>query len=186
MLANNADNNVDTRAGSRPFHARFIAAPPRSVKGNLGACARAPMTRTSGAWAAEQGNAMKPIRAVSTVLVSGPRLLLVRRGHAPARGMYAFPGGRIENGETPEQAARRELFEETGLCAGKLTLLRMADVPPAEDMPAYRLHVFIGEHPGGAPRAGDDAEHAGWYDLAQIETLPVTKACLEIARSLLQ
>ena len=42
----------------------------------------------------------EPISAVSVALVRGDRILLVKRGRAPARGLYAFPGGRVEEGET--------------------------------------------------------------------------------------
>ena len=46
------------------------------------------------------------------------RLLLIRRGHDPHRGLWSLPGGRIEAGESPEQAVVREVREETGLtCA---------------------------------------------------------------------
>jgi mutator protein MutT len=43
------------------------------------------------------------------------RLLLIRRGHDPHRGLWSLPGGRIEAGESPEQAVVREVREETGL-----------------------------------------------------------------------
>ena len=45
----------------------------------------------------------------------GGRLLLIRRGHAPHAGSWSLPGGRVEAGETPEQAVEREVREETGL-----------------------------------------------------------------------
>ncbi|MCA9448942.1 MAG: NUDIX hydrolase [Candidatus Omnitrophica bacterium] len=59
--------------------------------------------------------------AVSVALTQGDRFLLVKRGRAPSLGEYAFPGGRVEAGETLEEAARRELLEETGYQARTLT-----------------------------------------------------------------
>src|SRR5262245_51278041 len=123
------------------------------------------------------------IPAVSVALVCGDRVLLVRRGRAPSLGLYAFPGGRIEPGETAEQAARRELFEETGLAAGGLALYREFIIG---EMPArFRLQVFTGTHEGGEPRAGDDADRAAWCSLEDMENLPVIKSVLEVARELL-
>ena len=46
------------------------------------------------------------------------RYLLVQRGNPPNKGMWSFPGGKIEAGEGTEDAARRELWEETGLGVG--------------------------------------------------------------------
>ncbi len=57
------------------------------------------------------------IPAVSAACVRDGRILLVLRGRAPAKDLYAFPGGRMEAGETPAAAMRRELMEETGLTA---------------------------------------------------------------------
>jgi 8-oxo-dGTP diphosphatase len=123
------------------------------------------------------------IPAVSVALVCGDRVMLVRRGRAPSLGLYAFPGGRVEPGETAEQAARRELFEETGLVAGRLTPHREFLI--GQEPVKFRLQVFAGTHEGGEPRAGDDADEASWRSLADMENLPVIESVLEVARELL-
>ena len=127
------------------------------------------------------------IPAVSVALVNGDRVLLVRRGRPPSLRLYAFPGGRMEAGESAEQAARRELFEETGLVAGKLALYRelLIGREPHTNPSVFRLQVFTGEHEGGEPRAGDDADEAGWYTLADMENLPVIQSVREVAQELL-
>ena len=56
-------------------------------------------------------------RAVSAIVRRGDRYLLVLRANPPAQNRYAFPGGRIDPGETAEEAVLRELEEETGIAA---------------------------------------------------------------------
>ena len=56
-----------------------------------------------------------PIAAVIAVLVRGDEILLVSRKNPPDVGLWGFPGGKMEFGESMEQAAVRELFEETGV-----------------------------------------------------------------------
>ena len=48
-------------------------------------------------------------------VVAGVKVLLVRRGKEPEKGMLTFPGGSLELGETMAECAARELMEETGL-----------------------------------------------------------------------
>lgn len=126
------------------------------------------------------------IPAVSVALMRGDRILLVRRGQAPSRGHYAFPGGRVEPGETEEQAARRELFEETGVDAASLTPLRayMIDAERDGHEITYRLQVFSGDDCGGEPRADSDADEAAFFTLAEMEVLPVTPSVMEVSREL--
>ncbi|WP_292224791.1 NUDIX domain-containing protein, partial [Mesorhizobium sp.] len=54
----------------------------------------------------------KIIPAVSVAVVRDGTVLLVKRGRAPSQGLYAYPGGKVEPGETLPQAAARELREE--------------------------------------------------------------------------
>jgi 8-oxo-dGTP diphosphatase len=134
---------------------------------------------------------MKPdnsnfIAAVSVALVENGRALLVRRGREPAKGMFAFPGGRVEAGETLDQAARRELFEETGLSAGELDTVEILEIPPHEPgKPGYKLHVFQSTPAGGELAPGDDADEAGWYDLEALSRLHITGTTFAVCRALL-
>jgi ADP-ribose pyrophosphatase YjhB (NUDIX family) len=125
------------------------------------------------------------ILAASVALRHGDRFLLVERGRAPARGQFAFPGGRLEAGESPEEAARRELFEETGLETGVLKLFEVMDLGGDEpDGTIFRLHVFTGAYVIGEAVAHDDAASVGWYGTEEMERLPVTPSTLDVARRL--
>jgi 8-oxo-dGTP diphosphatase len=126
----------------------------------------------------------KPIvNAVSVAMRRQDRMLLVRRGRAPSLGFYAFPGGRVEQGELPEAAARRELFEETGLEAGQLTPLFSIRIEGNEA--DYDLQVFTTCHAGGEPTAGDDADEAGFFTLAEMRAMKVTETVLTAAGEIL-
>jgi 8-oxo-dGTP diphosphatase len=125
------------------------------------------------------------VAAVSVALRRGERLLLVKRGRAPAKGLYAFPGGRVEPGETLEEAARRELLEETGLVALDLEAHEELLLEGATAQTRYRLTVFRALHVSGEPVAADDAEAAGFFSLAEMADLPMTASTLSAARIIL-
>ena len=74
-------------------------------------------------------HAIYPVAAVLGVIVHESRVLLVRRSNPPDAGFWGFPGGKIEAGETLEQAAIREVKEETGL----RVICQARDVPGREE-----------------------------------------------------
>ncbi|WP_269931549.1 NUDIX hydrolase [Aminobacter sp. HY435] len=125
------------------------------------------------------------VPAVSVAVMRDGKIMLVRRGRAPSKGLYAFPGGRVEDGETLEEAARRELIEETAVTVAELVLLRAIEIDSRDDGGSlYLLTVFGARHAQGEPVAADDADEAAFFTLAEIERLPLTDSTLEIVLEL--
>lgn len=117
------------------------------------------------------------------------RLLLIRRGHEPGKGLWSIPGGRIEPGESDQQAVVREVSEETRLDVTCGRLLGSVELPgPAGAIVEVRDYLAT-VRPGtaAAPVAGDDAADAAWVtpqQLAHLETgRQVTAGLLTILRS---
>ncbi len=117
---------------------------------------------------------------VDCVIRCGDRVLLIRRGQAPGRGLLAVPGGFLEQRETTRQAALRELEEETHLALDEATLqacLRAADVFDRPDRSARgrtitHAHFFdLGDRPLPALQADDDAAAAEWVPIAELRDL---------------
>ncbi|MCB1507440.1 MAG: NUDIX domain-containing protein [Hyphomicrobiaceae bacterium] len=110
-------------------------------------------------------------KAASVALFRGGSILLVLR----PEGLWSLPGGRIEPGETAFEAARRELDEETGLCAAGLQrvfLFRPRSAP-------YDIAVHSGWSAFGAPRAGDDACAARFFAFPHLCDLKRTEGLEE-------
>jgi 8-oxo-dGTP diphosphatase len=106
------------------------------------------------------------------------RLLLIQRGHEPETGRWSLPGGRIEPGETDEQAVVRETREETGL------LVRCGALIGSVERPGLRgavvdIRDYAATVTGGALAAGDDAADARWVSPADLADLPLTSGLAE-------
>jgi ADP-ribose pyrophosphatase YjhB (NUDIX family) len=106
------------------------------------------------------------------------RLLLVRRGRPPAVGLWSVPGGRVEPGETDEQAVRREVREETGLTVAVDRLVGRVRRPGLAGT-IYDIGDYACTVTGGTLVAGDDAAEARWVDVAELRALSTTAGLLE-------
>ena len=101
------------------------------------------------------------------------RLLLIKRGHEPGAGLWTLPGGRIEPGETHQQAVAREVLEETGLVVACGRLLGTADLPGLAGA-VIAVSDYLAVVTGGELAPGDDAADARWVTAAELDRLPLT------------
>ncbi len=136
------------------------------------------------------------------------RLLLIQRGHEPSKGRWSLPGGRIEVGESAEEAAVREVREETGLDVRIKQLAGEVEWPVGGDSQAEQpvggdsqaeqpvggdsqaeqpvgvdsMHIldFVTERiePSQEPHAGDDAADVRWVTRSQLTSLETTDGLL--------
>lgn len=109
-----------------------------------------------------------PIPATCLIVVDDKkRLLLVKRSVEPKKGLWCLPGGFMELGETPEQAALRELKEETDLTGHIGMLLGVT----SNHSDRYNTVLMIGYHIKsytGTPKAGDDASDLACFDFVDL------------------
>lgn len=101
---------------------------------------------------------------------------MVRRGRPPLEGLWSFPGGRLEQGETAADAAIREVGEETGLVLD--AVVPLGTFRPAPGRSPFILAVHAAFAPSGEPVAGDDAVAAEYVPFGQVLARPVTPAAL--------
>lgn len=95
------------------------------------------------------------------------RLLLIRRKHDPFEGCFALPGGFVNPDETVDQAAKRELEEETGLKDIEPAQLRLFSTPGRDPRGWVITQTFIAmiQEDKHKVTAGDDAAMAAWFEV---------------------
>jgi 8-oxo-dGTP diphosphatase len=102
-----------------------------------------------------------------------PEILLVQRKDPPFEDLWALPGGFMEMDETLEEAARRELEEETGIKAGELIRFDTYDRPDRDPRGRTVTQVFvtIWKEAMGEPKAASDAKALAWHGLTELPEL---------------
>jgi 8-oxo-dGTP diphosphatase len=115
----------------------------------------------------------RPIVGIGVVVLRDDRVLLVRRGKSPNLGSWTLPGGAQELGETTEQAARRELAEETGVSVRELHLAATVDNIRRDPQGRIQFHYTIidyaAEWEAGDPVAASDASEVVWAPVDGLE-----------------
>ena len=127
-----------------------------------------------------------PRVAVGAIVFKDRKVLLVKRGHPPAEGVWAIPGGSVKLGETLQEAAEREIREETGLTIRAREPAFTFESLHRDNNGDIRYHYVIvdlmADYISGKPHPGDDALDVRWFAAEELEHINVS----EVTRKLLK
>ncbi len=127
---------------------------------------------------------MKTIRVVAAIIVKEDRVFATQRGYGEFKGGWEFPGGKIEEGETPQQALMREIWEEldTEIEVGELVERVEYDYPRFHlSMDCFLCKIKSGKL---VLKEHEDARWLGRNELRSVEWLPADEGLVEkIAQS---
>jgi len=120
---------------------------------------------------------------VGAVVIKDGAVLLVKRGKAPSGGKWAIPGGSVELGETLQQAAEREIFEETHIRIRAGEPVYTFDFIERDRQSAIRFHYIIvdlaADYLDGDLIPGDDAAQAAWIPFHNLDSLDINATTRE-------
>jgi 8-oxo-dGTP diphosphatase len=121
---------------------------------------------------------LDPKLAAGILVTVEDRLVLLRRAIEPAYGAWAFPGGFVDRGEHPEQAAVREAWEEAGIEVRVRELLGIYSHPRGS---AVVLVVYTGDLVSGEPTPRDETLEAGLFPPAELPWAELAFATTRLA-----
>lgn len=131
---------------------------------------------------------MKRIEVVAGIICdgdprsAGTRFFATQRGYGEQKGFWEFPGGKIEAGETPQQALARELKEELAIDVGVGDFLCTVEY----DYPAFHLimHCYFCRIVGGKAPELLEHEAARWLSSAELHSVEWLPADVEVVEAL--
>jgi len=129
----------------------------------------------------------QPVVAVGAIVFKNNRVLLVRRAQPPSQDLWAIPGGRVEIGETLQEAAEREILEETGITIQAREPVYTFDYIERDGSELPRFHYviidMIADYVRGEIRAGDDAADARWVSAEELAGLKVSSKTVRLLKT---
>lgn len=125
-----------------------------------------------------------PVPAVGAIVIHEGKVLVVRRGQAPARGVWAVPGGRVELGESLREATEREVLEETGVevRAGEPVWAFDSVIRDADERIRYHYVIvdYMAAYVAGDPHGRDDVTEARWMTPEELARHEVSAPTVEL------
>ena len=128
----------------------------------------------------------RPVLAVSLAVFRDGKVLLATRTQAPAKDVWSLPGGKVEAGETLEEAAIREMREETGVTAAIIGFNRHVEVIRRNEDGSIAHHFviasFVGQWQAGEARTGPEAGAVMWADPFDLQVPLMTPDLVSVVR----
>lgn len=124
---------------------------------------------------------MKTVEVVAAIIRKGDRIFATQRGYGDWKDYWEFPGGKVEPGETPEEALKREIREELSTEIGVEGLLCTVDY----DYPKFHLtmHCYLCSLLTEALHLNEH-EAARWLDKDELDGVEWLPADKNVVRSL--
>jgi 8-oxo-dGTP diphosphatase len=129
---------------------------------------------------------VNPTPTVDVILQRDSKVLMVRRRKDPFKDRLALPGGFVNEGETVEEAMKREAIEETSLEVEPVDILGVYSDPKRDPRKHILSVVFIGIIVGGSEKAGDDAASIEWVKISDIQQQQIAFDHAQILHDYLQ
>jgi len=124
-----------------------------------------------------------PVVGVGALVEHNAKVLLVKRGEPPYKGLWCIPGGKVHFGESLQEAAEREILEETGIvikAGDPIFSFDIIDTANKDDMIHYVVVDLIADYVSGEIRSGSDALEVAWVDIDNIENFTVQETTRQL------
>ena len=129
----------------------------------------------------------QPKIGIGAVVFHRDKVLLVQRKNPPAAGQWAIPGGKIKLGESLQQAAEREIMEETGIRIHAREPIYAFDLIQHNAQGDCETHYVVvdveADYITGQAQAADDAADVRWVSAEELDTLPVNSTTRHLLQS---
>ncbi|NHV45767.1 MAG: NUDIX hydrolase [Candidatus Verstraetearchaeota archaeon] len=124
-----------------------------------------------------------PLIGAGILVIENGKVLLIKRGNEPNKGLWSIPGGLVKLGESPEEAAIREFKEETGLNAIIEKLLGIFNIIIKDNEGKIKYHYivvdYLGKVIGGELKPGSDVLDAKWFDINELKNIQISSTVIK-------